>query len=160
MKKQKHDDDKPQFQTSRDLVAHAAHRFLVMLDQRLNGEKRTDDASYFRMPDGRHFDELVAQLQGMEEPSEMCDMFGESMEVVRDLMGEGEAGALRKRAERILAADPEKAKGSSDFLQSYGKKMRARVEREQADKLRPATRTERRYAVEGIDPKVARESGE
>jgi len=125
MKKQKHD-DKPQFQTSRDLVAHAAHRFLVMLEQRLNGEKRPDDASYFRMPDGRDCDELVAQLQGREEP----------------------------------AADPEKAKGSSDFLQSYGKKMRARVEREQADKLRPATRTERRYAVEGIDPKVARESGE
>jgi len=142
MKKQKHDDE-PQFQTSRDLVAHAAHRFLVMLDQRLNGEKRTDDASYFRMPDGRHFDELVAQLQGMEEPSEMGDMLLESLEAVRSLMGKGEA---------------EKAKGSRDFLDAVAAKSKR--EQARADKLRPATKTERRYAVEGIDPKVARESGE
>lgn len=143
MKKQKHD-DKPQFSTSRRLVAYAVHRFLVMLDERMHGEKQSDDASYFRMPDGRHFDELVVQLQKLVlEDSNILhvqaagllegDQLLESLEAVRSLMGKGEARALDERAARRLKA---------------------------ADKLRPVTRTERRYAVKGIDPKVARESGE
>lgn len=56
---------KPKFKTSRRHVIEAVRQFLVMLDQRLNGESqgKENDAKYFALPDGSHFDEIVALLQ-------------------------------------------------------------------------------------------------
>ncbi len=91
---------KPKFKTSRRQVAFAVHRFLVMLDQRMNEKPDDSDDRYFRMPDDRHFDELVAQLQKLRKDGgsihavdlPMKEMLLESAVAVRSLMGMRRAG--------------------------------------------------------------------